>query len=181
MKAGNHSSKQAAPKLLLVWFVLLALPAGAVAQNAQDAMTNEAVIQMVQAHLGVDVILQQIRSNSGKYRLDYKSLIELKQVGVPGKVIAATMAKNSVAPIPERNAMPEFSATNNDRATANQPAAVIAMLSDISYDAHGVTTDAGLLTVLDNSIWVPEGNRADKQIYAIAGPCCSFSKATYEA
>ena len=47
----------------------------------------------VQAHLGVDVILEQIRSNACSFSLSTSSLIKLKQAGVPGKVISAMQAK----------------------------------------------------------------------------------------
>ena len=49
-----------------------------------------------------------------------------------------------------------------------------------TYDLQGVTTESQMLDVLDNSIWIPDGNAAEKQIYVIAGPCCDFSRALYQ-
>lgn len=48
-----------------------------------------------------------------------------------------------------------------------------------NYNLHGVTTEAQMLPILDNSIWIPDGKISEKQIYVIAGPCCGFSQDFY--
>jgi hypothetical protein len=48
-------------------------------------------------------------------------------------------------------------------------------LADLRYDVHGVTDESSVLTVLDNSVWVPYGKPSNKQIYVVAAPCCAFS------
>ncbi|MGA2982943.1 MAG: hypothetical protein ABSG32_03970 [Terriglobia bacterium] len=78
--------------------------------TGQEALTNADVVKMVQAHLGADVIVEQIRSNSGNYSLTTDSLIRLKQQGVPDKVIAAMQAKNGT-PTPATFANPSAKST----------------------------------------------------------------------
>jgi hypothetical protein len=58
----------------------------------QEVLTNDAIVRMVQAHLGVDVIVEQIRNSPGNYSLNSSSLIILKQQGVPDAVISAMQA-----------------------------------------------------------------------------------------
>jgi uncharacterized protein len=62
-------------------------------QQESEILTNPDVVKMVQAHLGADVIVNQIQSHPGNYSLSTNSLIKLKQAGVPDKVIAAMQAK----------------------------------------------------------------------------------------
>lgn len=44
---------------------------------------------------------------------------------------------------------------------------------------RAVKTEAELLTALDNSIWVADGTPAEKQIYVISAPWCSFCRELY--
>ncbi len=60
-----------------------------------EVLNNDKVVEMVRARLGVEVIVEQIRSNPGHYTLNTSSLIKLRQQGVPDKVIAAMQAKRS--------------------------------------------------------------------------------------
>ncbi|HVU44936.1 MAG TPA: hypothetical protein VHD85_02355, partial [Terracidiphilus sp.] len=64
--------------------------------ESQEVLTNQSVIQMVQAHLGTDIIVRQIRNSPGHYVLTTANLIKLKQSGVPEAVITAMQAKNAV-------------------------------------------------------------------------------------
>lgn len=50
---------------------------------------------MVQAHLGADAIVGQVRRNPGNYSLSTNSLIKLKQHGAPEKGIAAMRGEES--------------------------------------------------------------------------------------
>lgn len=74
----------------LLW---LALAFVSVAQEEKETLDNQAIVKMVQAHLGADLIVAQIQSSPGKYSLTSASLIRLKQQGVPDKVIAAMQGK----------------------------------------------------------------------------------------
>lgn len=77
---------------------LLAIEAALGAQSsAQQVLTNEDVIKMVQAHLGVDVILEQIRTSTCNFSLSTSGLIGLKEAGVPDQVIEAMQAKNAAS------------------------------------------------------------------------------------
>jgi hypothetical protein len=45
----------------------------------------------------------------------------------------------------------------------------------------GITTGAELLWALENSLYIPDGNPNDKQIYVIASPCDYYSRQFYGA
>ena len=94
------------PAILL--FTVLALVQRAVAQEVagQEILTNASVAQMVQAHLGVDIIIEQIRSNPGNYALATKDLIHLKQLGVSDRVITAMQAKRDETGSPTNSTTP---------------------------------------------------------------------------
>lgn len=53
------------------------------------AITNDAVIRMVKAGLGDDLIVQTISTQPGQYTTDPDSLVALKQAGVTDRVITA--------------------------------------------------------------------------------------------
>ncbi len=91
--------KRAVTLLLLVALSALSSSAnpGPQAQNGQEILTNADVVKMVRAHLGVDVMLNQINIDAGNYSLSKDDLIRLKQAGVPDKVIAAMQAKGGAA------------------------------------------------------------------------------------
>ena len=76
--------------LTLTFFARAAAP-----QQDSETMTNADVVKMVQAHLGVDVIVDQIQNSRCKFVLTTNSLIQLKQAHVPDKVVAAMQVKNS--------------------------------------------------------------------------------------
>jgi len=54
-----------------------------------ETLTNASVIELVKAGLGNDAVIAKIKATDGKYDLSTDNLIELKQAGVPGEVIAA--------------------------------------------------------------------------------------------
>lgn len=62
---------------------------------AQQALNNDAVVKMVKAGLGDDVIVTTIKSSPGNYSLSADDLINLKNQGVSGAVLSAMIAKNS--------------------------------------------------------------------------------------
>jgi hypothetical protein len=61
----------------------------------QSTLDNQAVIKMVKADLGEEVILTMINSQPGKYALQADDVIALKQAGVSQKIISAMVTKGS--------------------------------------------------------------------------------------
>ena len=68
--------------------VLLGPLAGA-RSTAQEALTNDGVIDMVKAGLSEGIIIQKIRVSQRKFDTSKEGLVKLKSVGVPDKVIEA--------------------------------------------------------------------------------------------
>ncbi len=64
---------------------------------AQQALDDDGVIKMVKAGIAEDVIVSSINSQPGNYSLDADHLIALKSAGVPDKIMAAMISKNSGA------------------------------------------------------------------------------------
>jgi hypothetical protein len=64
-------------------------------QPAAEILTNEAILRLVKAGLGDEVILGMVSSQQGKYSVDTDSVIALKQAGVSDRVIASMMTKAS--------------------------------------------------------------------------------------
>jgi len=71
--------------------------ANAQPDNSRETLTNAAVVKMVQAHFGADIIIEHIRTHPGKFDLDTDALIRLKQLGVPDKVISAMQARSGAS------------------------------------------------------------------------------------
>jgi len=63
------------------------------AQSKPEVLTNDSIVQMVEAHLSPDIIIRAINGNPGNYAPGATNLIQLKRAGVPDKVIAAMQAK----------------------------------------------------------------------------------------
>jgi hypothetical protein len=67
---------------------------------AQTALTNDAVIKMVKAGLGEDIVVSTIKSQPAQYKTSPDDLIALKKAGVGDKVIAAMMEKSAAGGAP---------------------------------------------------------------------------------
>jgi hypothetical protein len=110
--------------VLIVFLTSLAFIAvGAITGDrgaAQEVLTNESVVSMVKAGLSETVIIQKIRTTPRKFDTSTASLIQLKNAGVPDRVIEAMSA-------PQASAAPAAPAANP--ATADPTAPVIAHLS----------------------------------------------------
>jgi len=95
--------------LLFLSFIMPQAQVGAQDKQPSEPLTNDAIVQMVKAPLGVDVIVEEVRTSPGSYSLDYASLIKLKQQGVPDAVISAMQAKNrSESRTPRSKPLPEI-------------------------------------------------------------------------
>jgi hypothetical protein len=77
-------------RALIQLFVLL--PLFCVVAVCQ-ALDNDAIVKMVNAGLGTDVIVTMVQTQPGIYKLGVDETIALKTAGVPDKVIAAMAAK----------------------------------------------------------------------------------------
>ena len=62
---------------------------------AQAVLNNDAIIKMVKAGLGEDIVLSTIKAQPGQYATSADDLIALKKAGVPDKILAAIMEKGS--------------------------------------------------------------------------------------
>jgi hypothetical protein len=76
--------------LLVVVAVLLAPIA-----PAAEVLTNDAIVSMVKAGLGEELILSKIKASTGQYDLTANALIKLKSEGVSEKIIQAMMGAPS--------------------------------------------------------------------------------------
>lgn len=67
----------------------------AVAAPGQSALTNDAIIKMVQAGLGEGVIVSMVNTQPANYTLTPEQLIALKSAGVSDRVVTAMVTKYS--------------------------------------------------------------------------------------
>jgi hypothetical protein len=62
---------------------------------AQSVLNNDAIVKMVKAGLGEDIVVSTIKSQPGQYGTTADELIALKKAGVPDKIIAAMIDKGA--------------------------------------------------------------------------------------
>jgi hypothetical protein len=67
---------------------------------AQETLNNDAVVKMVKAGLGENLVINMIQSQPGSYTLTPDALVKLKQDGVSDKVLGAMIARGSGAAVP---------------------------------------------------------------------------------
>lgn len=80
---------------LLIRCVLAQEPTQAAVAPGQSALTNDAIIKMVKAGLGEDVIISMVHTQPANYTLTPEELIALKSAGVPDRIVAAMVTKYS--------------------------------------------------------------------------------------
>jgi len=88
-----------------VLVILLAAVCG-----AQTAPNNDAIIKMVKAGLGEDLVLSSITAQPGNFTTSADDLIALKKAGVSDKIIAAIIAKGTAGAVPAGPATPAAAA-----------------------------------------------------------------------
>lgn len=81
--------------LVLTRYVLAQEPVQTAVSPGQSALTNDAVVKMVKAGIGEDVIVSMVNTRPANYALTPETLIELKLAGVPDRVVTAMVAKCS--------------------------------------------------------------------------------------
>lgn len=91
---------------------------GSAGQGTSQTLTNEDIIKMVRAHLGADIIVEQIRSNPCYFSLSTGGLIKLKQAGVPDRVISE-MQKKARPTAPAQTVPPAKSDPSESRDAAS--------------------------------------------------------------
>ena len=70
-------------------------------QGAQEVLTNDTVVAMVQARLGTAIVVAKIKTSTTTFDLSTASLIALKSKGIPDEVIQAMLeASASAVPPP---------------------------------------------------------------------------------
>ena len=72
----------------------------ACAALAQETLNNEAVVKMVKAGLGEDMIVSMIQNQPGMYVTTTDDIIALKKEGVTDRMLGAMIARASGAPAP---------------------------------------------------------------------------------
>lgn len=73
--------------------------------SAAEALTVRDVIDLSRAGVGEDILLALVEVDGGVYAIDNKTLIAMKEAGVPPKVIVAMVKSGRERPVPE--ALPE--------------------------------------------------------------------------
>jgi tetratricopeptide (TPR) repeat protein len=81
---------------LCVFFLLLVPNA-----FAAEVLTNDAVVTMVKAGLGEDIILDKIKTSQGQFDLSAQGLVRLKESGVSEAVLKAMMQASATPAAPE--------------------------------------------------------------------------------
>src|SRR5260370_9792406 len=75
-------------------YALHAVPSLSQQSAAEEVLTNETLIKLVKAGIRVDVIVEMIGSQPGKYSVSPKAVIAMKEAGVSDDVIAAMVSRS---------------------------------------------------------------------------------------
>jgi hypothetical protein len=68
-----------------------------VAAFAQETLTNDAVLRLVKAGMGEEVVVKMVSDQPGQYSLTTNDVIALKQAGVSDRIIAAMVSRSASA------------------------------------------------------------------------------------
>ncbi len=63
--------------------------------GAQEVLTNDAIVKMVNSGLGENLVISMVQGQPGKYSLNPDELLKLKGAGVSEKILAAMASKGS--------------------------------------------------------------------------------------
>ncbi len=103
------------PFTVLIFCMTLAAFAG------ENSLTNDAIVKMVGAGIGEDVIIAMIKSEPGRYNLTADSIIALHKADVSDRILAAMLGKESLASAAPEEPAPGV-APDADRQTPAVPA-----------------------------------------------------------
>jgi hypothetical protein len=158
----------------MVWVgVVLAVLAG-IGVRAQVALDNAAVVKMVKAGMGEDLVLSVIAGQPGTYDLSTDALVELKKDGVSDKVIAAMQAKGPAVVMNDYDGLeigvyykdhknPEWQPVPSEKVYQKTGGALKSLAThgivkeDMKGRIDGQKSDLGLTTPLSFLIVTPEG------------------------
>ena len=73
-------------------------PIQSVMSPGQAALTNDAIVKMVKAGIGEEVIVSMVNAQPANYTLTPETLIDMKSAGVPDRVVTAMVGKYSSSP-----------------------------------------------------------------------------------
>lgn len=65
--------------------------------NAQETLTNETILKLVNAGIGEDTIVAMVNQHPGRYSLSADGLVALKTAGVSDKILAAMIVKAGIS------------------------------------------------------------------------------------
>jgi len=127
--------------------------------GAQSTITNDAVIKMVKAGLGEDIIVSTIKTQPAQFATSADDLIALKKSGVSDRIISAMLDKGNGPPAPAAPAAsgnplvaaaptPAAAPAPAPAAAASLPPPVVSEVG-VYYNKSGVWTD--LLPEIVNS------------------------------
>jgi hypothetical protein len=108
---------------------------------AQSALTNDAIVKMVKAGLGEDIVVGTIKNQPGQFATSADDLIALKKAGVSDRIITAMMDKSS-APAVSGNPLVAAAPTPapTPAAAAPTPAPVVSEVG-VYYNKNGAWAD----------------------------------------
>ena len=101
-----------------------AVPSTAQAASQPEVVTNQTVLDMVNAKLPTDVIVTKIQTSATSFDISTEALVKLNQNGVPSDVVKAMMQKNSASvseAAASAAAAPAAPADPNDPASPHDP------------------------------------------------------------
>src|ERR1035441_8688393 len=73
-------------------------PIQSVMSPGQAALTNDAIVKMVKAGRGEEVIVSMVNTQPANYTLTPETLIDMKSAGVPDRVVTAMVMRYSSSP-----------------------------------------------------------------------------------
>jgi hypothetical protein len=82
-------------------------------KSEPEVLNNDTIVTMAKAHIGAEVIIEQIRTTPGDYSLKASELIKLKQQGVPDSVILAMQTQAAKSGATSRPGKPQQQAVPN--------------------------------------------------------------------
>jgi len=85
---------------------------------AAEVLTNDAVVTMVKAGLGEEIILDKIKTSQGQFDLSVQGLVRLKESGVSEPIIKAMMGASAAPVVP---------GTSSSQAVAQETQGAIAL------------------------------------------------------
>lgn len=100
----------------ILWLSVILLLAAPNAFPA-EVLTNDAIVTMVKAGLGEDIILDKIKTTQGQFDLSAQGLVRLKESGVSEAVLKAMMQVSATPAAPEAKS-PQVAAQETQDAVA---------------------------------------------------------------